>query len=114
MNLVQKEFEEAWKEKMGDNFLQKDEGQYTSAATFEANYWFMQGFQRYHEGLKESPDESFGPYWDAILARKNDKIERQAALLQRCKEVLYRFDVSVLTPISRQMYSDVCVELEGL
>lgn len=114
MNLVQKEFEKAWKEKKGDNFLQKDEGQYTCATTFEADYWFMRGFQVYHESLKESPAESFGSYWDAILANKTAKIEKQAALLQKCKEVLYRFDVSVLTPVSRQMYSDVCVELEGL
>ncbi len=114
MKLAQKEFEKAWEEKMGDNFLQKDEGGYTEAGTFAAHFWFEKGFEVYHEGLKESPDESFGSYWDAILARKNDKIERQAALLQRCKEVLYRFDVSVLTPVSRQMYSDVCVELESL
>lgn len=58
MNLVQKEFEKAWKEKMGDNFLQKDEGQYTCATTFEADYWFMRGFQVYHECLKESEPEA--------------------------------------------------------
>lgn len=115
MTLSQSQFEKAWKEHYGkDEFLQKDEGFYTSEGTEQAFFWFEKGLDCYHEGLKESPEESFGSYWDAILARRNDKIQRQAALLQRCKEVLYRFDVSVLTPISRQMYSDVCVELESL
>lgn len=75
MKLAQKEFEKAWKEKIGDSFLQKEEKEYTCAATFEAYYWFEKGFNFYHETLKESSAESFGSYWDEVLDNKNALIK---------------------------------------
>jgi len=38
-------FEVEWKKAMGDNFLQKDEGQYTSDCTYDNHVWFTRGFQ---------------------------------------------------------------------
>ena len=67
MKLVQKEFEKAWIQRFGDEFLQKDETQYTSAVTAEAFYWFEKGFER----MKENNSVSYGTYWDDILDTKN-------------------------------------------
>lgn len=59
MTLAQKQFEDEWKAHFGkDEFLQKDDGFYTSADTELAYLWFTKGLDFYHESLKESPSES--------------------------------------------------------
>jgi hypothetical protein len=59
MRLAQIQFEKAWKEHFGrDEFLQKDDGFYTSDDTALAYFWFEKGLDCYHESLKESPAEA--------------------------------------------------------
>lgn len=46
-----------------------------------------------------------------IIQRLQAQLAERDRLLSECEEVLSRFDVSVLTPISRSMYSDLMYKL---
>ena len=54
--------------------------------------------------------EFFGDTADYVINLQAQVVGR-GRLLTECEEVLSRFDVSVLTPISRSMYSDLMCKL---